>query len=60
MVIVFHLCSLGHSDAGIVHTKTCRLLKNNMLESVLLKCMARVTFINFVAVETSEASQFGS
>ena len=36
VVIACHLCSLGHSGAGIVRTKTCSLSKSNMLEGVFL------------------------
>lgn len=60
VVIACHLCSLGHSNTGIVHTKTCSLFKSNMLEGVFLKCMARVITTSFMVVETTGASQFGS
>lgn len=60
VVIACYLCCLGHSDTGIVHAKTCSLFKSNMLEGVFVKCMARVISTNFMVLETTGASQFGS
>lgn len=60
VVIACHLCSLGHSDTGIVLTKPCSLFKSNVLEGVFWKCMARVITTNFMVVETTGASQVGS